>query len=115
MSEAIRSIGVTEVTYYLWWAGYGGLKGDQVKRLKELDTDNARLRRAASDLTLYKMILAEAARGNFQAPPAAVPVWTMYLQNWVCANDGHAGFSARIVMPIPASRWPDRRTGSLRI
>lgn len=62
--EAIRSIGVTEVTFYRWRTEYGGLKGDQVKRLKELEAENARLRRAVSDLTLDKMILAEAARGN---------------------------------------------------
>lgn len=65
VAEAIRSIGVTEVTYYRCRSEYGGLKGDQVKRLKELETENARLRRAISDLTLDKMILAEAARGNF--------------------------------------------------
>lgn len=65
MAEAIRSIGVTEVTYYRWRNEYGGLKGSQVKRLKELETENARLRRAVCDLTLDKMILAEAARGNF--------------------------------------------------
>lgn len=65
MAEAIRSIGVTEVTYYRWRSEYGGLKGDQVKRLKELETENARLRRAVSDLTLDKMILTEVARGNF--------------------------------------------------
>jgi len=65
VAEAIRLIGVTEVTYYRWRSEYGGLKGDQVKRLKELETENARLRRAVSDLTLDKMILAEAARGNF--------------------------------------------------
>lgn len=65
MAETIRSIGVTEVTYYRWRAEYGGLKGDQVKRLKELEAENARLRRAVSDLTLDKMILAEAAKGNF--------------------------------------------------
>lgn len=56
MAEAIRSIGVTEVTYYRWRSEYGGLKGDQVKRLKELEAENARLRRAVSDLTLDKMI-----------------------------------------------------------
>ena len=77
MAEAIRSIGVTEVTYYRWRAEYGGLKGDQV----ELETENARLRRAISDLTLDKMILAEAARVNFKAPPAAVRVWIMSPQN----------------------------------
>jgi transposase-like protein len=65
MAEAIRAIGVTEVTYYRWRAEYGGLKGDQVKRLKELEAENARLRRAVSDLTLDKIILAEAAKGNF--------------------------------------------------
>jgi putative transposase len=63
--DAIRSIGVTEVTYYRWRNEYGGLKGDQVKRLKELETENSRLRRAVSDLTLDKLILSEAAKGNF--------------------------------------------------
>jgi len=65
VADAIRSIGVTEVTYYRWRNEYGGLKGDQVKRLKELETENSRLRRAVSDLTLDKLILAEAAKGNF--------------------------------------------------
>lgn len=65
MAEAIRSIGVTEVTHYRWRSEYGGLKGDQVKRLRELEAENARLRCAVSDLTLDKMILAEAAKGNF--------------------------------------------------
>jgi transposase-like protein len=65
VAEAIRSIGVTEVTYYRWRSEYGGLKGDQVKRLKELETENARLRRAVSDLTLDKLILTEAAKGNW--------------------------------------------------
>ena len=58
-------IGVTEVTYYRWRQEYGGLKRDQVRRLKDLEAENTRLRRAVSDLTLDKMILAEAARGNF--------------------------------------------------
>jgi putative transposase len=65
VAAAVRTIGVTEFTYYRWRKEYGGLKGDQVKRLKELETENARLRRAVSDLTLDKLILAEAARGNF--------------------------------------------------
>jgi len=56
---------VTEVTYYRWRTEYGGLKGDQVKRLKELEAVNTRLRRAVPDLTLGKMILAEAARETF--------------------------------------------------
>ena len=65
VADAVRAIGVTEVTYYRWRNEYGGLKGDQVKRLKELETENNRLRRAVSDLTLDKLILAEAAKGNF--------------------------------------------------
>jgi putative transposase len=65
VADAVRAIGVTEVTYYRWRSEYGGLKGDQVKRLKELETENTRLRRAVSDLTLDKLILAEAAKGNF--------------------------------------------------
>ena len=65
VAEAIRSIGVTEVTYYRWRQEYGGLKGDQVKRLKDLEAENARLRKAVSDLTLEKLILKEAASGNW--------------------------------------------------
>ena len=65
VAEAIRAIGVTEVTYYRWRSEYGGMKLDQVKRLKELEVENARLRKAVSDLTLDKLILKEAARGNF--------------------------------------------------
>lgn len=65
VADAVRAIAVTEVTYYRWRNEYGGLKGDQVKRLKELEAENGRLRRAISDLTLDKLILQEAARGNF--------------------------------------------------
>ena len=65
VAEAIRAIGVTEVTYYRWRTEYGGLKLDQVKRLKQLEAENARLRKAVAELTLDKQILAEAARGNY--------------------------------------------------
>ena len=65
VAEAVRSIGVTEVTYYRWRQEFGGLKLNQVKRLKEIEAENARLRRAIADLTLDKLILQEAARGNF--------------------------------------------------
>ena len=65
VAEAIRQIGVTEVTYYRWRNEYGGLKSDQIKRLKELEMENARLRRAVSDLTLEKLVLKEAASGNW--------------------------------------------------
>ena len=65
VAEAIRTIGVTPFTYYRWRREYGGLKTDQVKRLKELEKENERLRKAVSDLTLEKLILREAALGNF--------------------------------------------------
>src|SRR3954452_3060205 len=65
VAEGIRSIGVTELTHYRWRQEFGGLKSDQVKRLKDLETENSRLRRAIADLTLDKLILQEAARGNF--------------------------------------------------
>jgi len=64
VAEAVRMIGVTEVTYYRWRQEYGGLKSGQLKRLKELETENARLREAVSDLTLEKLSLKEAASGN---------------------------------------------------
>ena len=65
VADAIRSIGVTEVTYYLWRQECGGLKSDQAKRMKDLETENNRLRKAIADLTLDKLILQEASRGNF--------------------------------------------------
>ena len=65
VAEAIRAIGVTEVTYYRWRKEYGGLKSGQVRRMKDLEAENARLRKAIADLTLDKLILQEAARGNF--------------------------------------------------
>jgi transposase-like protein len=65
IADAVRQIGVTQQTYYRWRKEYGGMSRDQLKRLKELETENTRLRRAVSDLTLDKMILTEVARGNF--------------------------------------------------
>ena len=64
-ADAVRRIGVTQQTYYRWRRQYGGMSRDQLKRLKELEKENQRLRKAVSDLTLDKMILTEAARGNF--------------------------------------------------
>ncbi len=63
--EAVRAIGVTEATYYRWRAEYSGLKLDQVKRLKLLEQENGRLRRVVADLTLEKVVLKEAALGNY--------------------------------------------------
>jgi len=63
--DAIREIGIVEQTFYRWRKQYGGMGTDQVKELKRLQKENERLRRAVSDLTLEKLILSEAARGNF--------------------------------------------------
>jgi transposase len=63
--DAIREVSVTEQTYYRWRKRYGGMGTNQLKELKRLQKENERLRRAVSDLTLDKLILAEAARGNF--------------------------------------------------
>ena len=63
--EVVKAIGISEVTYYRWRKEYGGMDVSQAKRLKELERENARLRQAVSDLTLDKLILQEAARGNY--------------------------------------------------
>ena len=63
--DVIRQIGVVEQTYYRWRKQYGGIGVDQLKELKRLQKENERLRRAVSDLTLDKLILKEAAWGNF--------------------------------------------------
>ncbi|HZZ24302.1 MAG TPA: IS3 family transposase [Roseiarcus sp.] len=68
VADAVRAIGVTEVTYYRWRQEFGGLKSDQVKRLKDLEAENARLRRAVSDLTLDKMIPDRGRTGKLLSP-----------------------------------------------
>jgi transposase-like protein len=65
LADVCRQLGVTEVTYYRWRREFGGLKVDQARRLKDLERENARLRRAVADLTLDKLILKEAAEGNW--------------------------------------------------
>lgn len=65
VAETIRLLGISDVTYYRWRKEYGGMTTTQVKRLKELEKENQRLRKAVSDLTLDKLILQEAAKGNF--------------------------------------------------
>jgi putative transposase len=65
VGEICRGLGVSEASFYRWRAEYGGLKVDQVRRLKDLERENARLKRAVAELTLDKLILKEAAEGNF--------------------------------------------------
>ena len=64
-SEAIRSIGVSEQTYYRWRKEYGGMRTDQAKRLREVEKENIRLKKLVANLSLDNAILKEAARGNF--------------------------------------------------
>jgi len=65
VGQVSRTLGITDQTYYRWRKEYGGLKVSQAKRLKELERENARLRKAVSDLTLDKLILKEALEGNY--------------------------------------------------
>jgi len=65
VAGASRQIGVKEQTFYRWRNEYGGLRIDQVKRLKQLETENTRLKRSVADLTLDNQILKEASEGNF--------------------------------------------------
>jgi putative transposase len=90
VAEAIRSIGVTEVTYYGWRQEYGGLKSSQVKRMKALETENQRLRKAIADLTLDKLILQEAA--NLLPPRASARLCGAHP---VCADHLRASRLAR--------------------
>ena len=64
-AQVCRNLGIAEQTFYRWRREYGGLKVEQAKRLKVLEQENTRLRRAVADLTLDKLILQEAVRGNF--------------------------------------------------
>jgi transposase-like protein len=65
VGEVCRKIGVTDVTYYRWRKEYGGMRVDQARRLKELEQENARLKKVVADFALDNAILKEAARGNF--------------------------------------------------
>jgi len=64
MAEVVRALGITEVIYYRWRQEFGGMTTAQAKRLKELERENGQLRKIVGDLTLDKLILQEAAKGN---------------------------------------------------
>ena len=64
LEEVVRQLGISDATYYKWRKEYGGLRVDQAKRLKELEQENSRLKKAVADLTLDNMILKEVNRGN---------------------------------------------------
>ena len=89
--DAIRQVQITEQTYYRWRKQYGGMGTDQLKELKRLQKENERLRRAVSDLTLDKLILGEAAKGNFSAPHGGATVSTWCGVGLVFPNAALAG------------------------
>ena len=104
ITDAVRRIGVTQNTCYRWRKEYGGMNRDQLKRLKALEAENQRLRGAVSDLTLDKMILSEAARGNFRGLRAAGDASTMRGRRMACPS------------AAPAAHWvsTDRRGARFR-
>jgi putative transposase len=65
LGQICRNLGITEQTYYRWRREYGGMKVTQARRMKELEKENGRLKRAVAELTLDKLILKEALEGNF--------------------------------------------------
>jgi len=89
--QVCRTLGIAEQTFYRWRREYGGLKVDQAKRLKALEQENTRLRRAVSDLTLDKLILQEAVRGNFSARPVADNASSISGRRCRCRNAVSAG------------------------
>ena len=89
--QVCRTLGIAEQTFYRWRREYGGLKVDQAKRLKALEQENTRLRRAVSDLTLDKLILQEAVRGNFSARPVADKASSISGRRCRCRNAVSAG------------------------
>jgi putative transposase len=95
-ADACRQIAVSKQTYYRLRKEYGGLKTDQARRMKDLEKENLRLRRGISDLTSDKLILQEAARGNFSAPRRDDAVSIMCDKSLRCPSDGSAGCWASI-------------------
>ena len=65
LGQVVQRLGVSEQTYYRWKRQYGGMKGDEAKRLKELETENARLKKLVAELSLDKQMLEEVAKGNW--------------------------------------------------
>ena len=111
VGQVSRALGITEQTYYRWRKEYGGLKVTQAKRLKELERENARLRKAVSDLTLDKLILKEALEGNYRAPSAVGAVWGVSWTAWACPSAGPARCWSSLG-PASVMRQRCKETGS---
>jgi len=99
-----RGAGISEQTYYKWRREYGGLKIDQAKRLKELERENERLKKAVSELTLDKLILKEALSGKYCALPASGRAWTTCARSSPFRSVGRARLLANRAQPSAANR-----------
>ncbi len=116
--QVSRSLGITERTDDRWRNEYGGLKIDQVTRLKELERENTRLKLAVAELTLDKVILKEVAEGNFSAQRADGRQWNTAVPRWASLNDGPVGCWASLAQPSDITvghqmrTWPSRSPSS---
>ena len=89
--EVCRKLGITEQTYYRWRREYGGLRVDQARRLKELERENARLKKLVADQALDVAILREAAKGNFSARRGGAEPWSGFASGSGSPNGGRVG------------------------
>jgi putative transposase len=105
VEEMCRTLGIGDSTYHRWKDQYGGMKTDEVRRLKELERENERLKKLVAELSLDKQILKEAARGNGPAPPDAGRSSGGWHKRWASRNGGSARRGA-----WPA-RWSATRRG----
>ena len=104
VAQVCWALGMTEQTYYRWRSEDDGLKVDQAKWLKELERENARLKRAVAELTLEKLILKEAAEGNWSAPSVANSASTVSVPSRGSLNGARAGWSATLARPRGGAR-----------
>jgi putative transposase len=120
MADAIRPIGVSKVTFYRSRQEFGGLKTEQVKRLKDLEFENSRLRKAVSDLTLDKLILTEAAKGNFRARRVVAPASSIFVRTCLSPSAAKAFqhnanlLLGRMMPPRRSADIPDRLLRAVR-
>lgn len=91
VGQVSREMGITEQTYYRWRKEYGGMKTVQVKRLKGLERENGRLKKAIAELTLDKLILKEALEGNYYVPTDVVAAWSTSWGCWMFPSGASVG------------------------
>jgi len=90
IGEIARKLGISEATFHRWRNQYGGMKAEEMKRLKALEEENRRLKKLVADLSLDKQILEEVAEGNFQARPGSAGPQQRSKRSWAFPSAGHA-------------------------